>query len=268
MVARLNDWLRAVCAEFEFVPAGVFQTDGQHDWPLVANDVSELTAQLDTGGFLTPLPSESAALANVIEVALVDYLVDKAAALAKAGEDVQAVRGAARGYPDLEIAGDFFGGGYRAIDIKMARVEVPKRGGPTRTQSRITLYTGNTYFRHPKLSIAGIRRPFDDYREHLDVIGLYIFDETIKARVRSLELLVHEPWRIASKERSSTTREYIGAVVSLEQLRAGTGSFESEADFYRYWREEFKGFKVPRLLQREIDKLLRSRAVDSPTNSD
>lgn len=63
----------------------------------------------------------------------------------------------------------------------------------TKTESRITLYTGNTYFRFPQLAIGGIRRPFDDYQEHLDVIGLYVFDDSTKSRVTFLELLVHEP---------------------------------------------------------------------------
>ena len=75
MTAQLADWLRVECAAFDFAPAGVLTTDGRHEWPLVAQDVAHLVRQLDDGGFLTPLPSESAALANVIEVALVDFLL-------------------------------------------------------------------------------------------------------------------------------------------------------------------------------------------------
>ena len=212
MPLALIDWLREQCADFEFAPAGVFQADGTTEWPMVAQDAADLTEQLDAGGFLTPLPSESAALANVIEVALVDFLIGRLNELAASTESVSSTRGAARGYPDLEVEGDIFGGGFRAVDIKMARIKMLKKGGSTKTESRITLYTGNTYFKHPTIAIGGIRRPFADYREHLDVIGLYEFDENSKARVRRLELLVHHPWRIASRERSSTTREYIGAV--------------------------------------------------------
>ncbi len=253
----LIEWLREQCLEFVFSPAGVFQAVGEHEWPLIAGDIDELVTKLDDGGFLTPLPSESAALANVIEVALVDFLIGRVQQLADVGEPVGAERGAARGYPDLEITGDYFGGGFRAVDIKLARIKVPKQRQPTKTESRITLYTGNTYFRFPKLPIGGIKRAFDDYQEHLDIIGLYIFDEATKARVRSLELLVWEPWQIASKERSSTTREYIGAVESLDDLRVGRGSFASKAEFYKYWREEYKGFKTARMIQRELDKRLR-----------
>jgi hypothetical protein len=249
----LIDWLRAECARFSFNPAGVYQRSGDHAWPLVANDPDDLTSQLDEGGHLLPLPRESAALANVIEVALVDFLLAQLVDV----QDADGVRGAERGYPDLEVMGDRFGGGPRAVDIKMARIKMPRRGEPTRTVSRITLFTGNTYFRHPQLPLGGIRRPFGDYREHLDVIGLYEFDEDLKWRVRSLELIVQEPWRIASRERSSTTREYIGAVEALQDLRDGRGAFASEKEFYDYWRSY--GFKTPRMLAREIDKLLRAR---------
>ena len=259
MAAELIEWLKEQCRDFEFAPAGVFQTDGETDWPFVANDADELVSKLDAGGFLTPLPSESAALANVIEVALVDFLVDRIRLLAGTGAQASAERGAARGYPDLEIAGDHFGGGPRAVDIKMARIKVPKRREPTRTENRITLYTGNTYFRYPSIKIGGIKRPFDDYKEHLDVIGLYVFDDMTKARVTSLELLVCEPWRIASRARSSTTREYIGAVEGLADLRAGNGSFASKEEFYKYWREDYKGFKTPRMIQGELDRLLKSK---------
>lgn len=253
MPESLIGWLRAQCAAFTFNPAGVYQRTADHDWPLVVTDAEDLTAKLDASGHLLPLPRESAALANLMEVVLVDFLLDRLSTL----DDADGIRGAERGYPDLEILGDRFGGGPRAVDVKMARIKIPKRGTPTRTISRITLFTGNTYFRHPQLPLGGIRRPFGDYREHLDIIGLYVFDEDVKWRVRSLELVVHEPWRIASKDRSSTTREYIGAVDLLEDLRQGRGSFETETEFYRYWRAF--AFKTPRMLGKEIDKLLRKR---------
>ncbi len=247
------DWLRARCSEFRFNPAGVYQATGEHDWPLSASGPEDLTRQLDEGGHLLPLPRESAALANVIEVALVDFLIERLAEL----PDAKGIRGAERGYPDLEVAGEHFGGGPRAVDVKMARIRVPRNGVPVRTISRITLFTGNTYFRHPQLPLGGIRRPFGDYREHLDIIGLYVFDENVKWRVQSLELVVHEPWRVASRERSSTTREYIGAVDLLEDLRAGRGVFATEEEFYSYWRSY--AFKTPRMLAKEIDKLLTER---------
>jgi len=78
--------------------------------------------------------------------------------------------------------------------------------------------------RYPSLRWAGAFRAFEDYASHVDLIGIYTLDESIPGRIRDLELLVHEPWRIASKVRSSTTREYIGAVQRLDELRGGKGA--------------------------------------------
>ena len=249
MPLDLHEWLRQQCAEFVFLPAGVYLAGSEHGWPLIARDADELTLQLDLGGHLSPLPKESAALANVIEVALVDFLLDRIAELGGS----TAVRGQERSYPDLEIAGEAFGGTYHAVDIKMARLNKSGR----QTQSRCTLYTGNTYFKWPTIRWPGMYRAFDDYASHIDVIGVYRLDETYKGRVRDLRLFVHEPWRVASKERSSTTREYLGAVTDVKALEQGRGEFETEADFYRYWRSF--PFRVPKAVEKQLQKALRER---------
>ena len=248
----LLPWLRQQCDEFVFFPAGVYVEQGDHDWPLVAGDPQDLTAKLDAGGHLVSLPKESAALANVIEVALVDFLLQRLEGVPGA----VGRRGEERSYPDLEISGEAFGGGHHAVDIKMARLN---RNG-RQTQSRSTLYTGNTYFKWPTLRWSGILRPFNDYASHLDIIGVYRLDVDFRGRVRDLELFVHEPWRIASKDRSSTTREYIGAVIDVAKLRDGRGDFESEAAFYRYWRD-FE-FRVPRAVYRQLERLLQQQGGD------
>ena len=235
-----------------FRPEGVYVSDGDHEWPLAASDSDDLTAQLEAGGHLVSLPKESAALANVIEVALVDFLMERVEALPEAA----AVRGQERSYPDLEISGQAFGGGFHAVDIKMARLGKSGR----QTQSRCTLYTGNTYFKWPSIRWPGMYRPFDDYASHLDIIGVYRLDLSYRGRVRGLELFVHPPWRIASKERSSTTREYIGAVVDLEALRGGRGVFATEEEFYRYWRSF--PFRVPKAVERQLEKALTETARD------
>ncbi len=77
MARDLQAWLREQCAEFVFRPEGVYVATGDHEWPLVARSAEELTQRLDDGGHLVSLPKESAALANVIEVALVDFLLDR-----------------------------------------------------------------------------------------------------------------------------------------------------------------------------------------------
>jgi hypothetical protein len=85
-----------------------------------------------------------------------------------------------------------------------------------------------------------------------------VFDSAVKARVKSIEWVVHEPWRIASRQRSSRTREYIGAVTSLADLRQGRGEFSTEDEFYTFWRK-YTGFRTTGLLEREVARLLRER---------
>jgi len=129
-----------------------------------------------------------------------------------------------------------------------------KKAPPTQTQSRITLYTGNTYFAYPTLHWPGTFRPFADYAQHLDVIGIYNLNRDTASRVDDLELIVQEPWRIGSHQRSSTTREYIGAVLGLDDLREGRGEFTTAADFYKYWRGY--NFRVGRTVRNQLTKLL------------
>ena len=145
-----------------------------------------------------------------------------------------------------------------AIDIKAARRKVGKTGKlGTQTQSRITLYTGNTYFRYPQLQWPATFRPFQDYGSHLSLIAIYTLNDKSDSRIEDLELIAHETWRIGSRQRSSTTREYLGAVQKLDDLRAGKGEFETEEAFYAYWRK-FK-FKVGDAVQQQLTKLLKQQ---------
>jgi hypothetical protein len=242
-------WTRNRCAEFEFDAAGVFRRHGDHEWPFGATDPEDLEAKLLAGGHLLPLPKEPAALANVLEVAIVDHLLDAASD----DPEVEANRGSERGYPDVELFGSRFGGGFHALDVKVAR----RGDGPTRTQSRITLYTGNTYFKWPQLHWPGTFRPFADYASHLDLIVIYRFRPELPSRVGDLELIVQPAWRIASKKRSSTTREYIGAVDVVEDLREGRGEFTSPKDFYQFWRAF--PFRISQQVQRQLDRLVRQQ---------
>lgn len=247
----LETWLRSQCAAYEYDLGGVFRRRGNHPWPLRARDEAELEGKLLTGDHILPLPKEPAALANVLEVSIVDFILDRLSLLHHA----EGRRGTERGYPDIEISGNAFGGNFHAVDVKIAQRRVNKNGSiSTNTQSRITLYTGNTYFRYPQLHWPGTFRPFQDYATHLDVIGLYTLNRTSPSRVDDLELVVQEPWRIASKQRSSTTREYIGAVQNLEDIRAGRGEFATPEEFYRYWRRF--PFRIGRVVQQQLDRLL------------
>lgn len=249
--SELLAWLRKTVLTYQLDLVAVFRKYGTSAaWPLTAAGPDELEHELASGGHFVPLPKEPAALANVLEVSLVDFVLEAA----KRRRGATAQRGTERGYPDLELGGRAFGGGHHAVDVKIARRNKSGRA----TQSRITLYTGNTYFRYPTLQWPGTFRPFEEYASHVDLIGIYTLDESSPGRIRDLELLVHEPWRIASKKRSSTTREYIGAVQRLDDLRAGHGDFDTEEDFYKFWRRF--SFKIGPTVQQQLDKLLAAPA--------
>jgi len=249
---QLQSWLSCQCSEYRYDLAGVLRLNGELSWPLAAENIQVLTEQLTNAGHVLPLPKESAALANVLEVSLVDFLVDRV----NSTDGVTAERGTERGYPDLELSGPLFGGGYHAVDIKSARRKVNKSGKPSaNTNSRVTLYTGNTYFRYPSLHWPGTFRPFQDYDSHLDVIAIYTLNDNSPSRVDDLELIVQPPWKIASKTRSSTTREYIGGVVNIEALREGRGEFATPDEFYAYWRKY--NFRIGKVVQQQLDKLLK-----------
>lgn len=250
----LETWLREQCAQYKFELGGVYQVEGTTTYPLVANNESELRDQLDSGGHLLPLPKESAALANVLEVSIVAFIRSRISTVA----DADITLGTERGYPDIEISGDAFGGGFHAVDIKAARRAMsssPKKAGQAlnSTNSAITLYTGNTYFRHPKHHFSTTLRPFADYRSHLDVIAIYTLDLDLPERVKDLELIVQQPWKIASKQRSSTTREYIGAVKNIDAIRDGRGAFSTPEEFYSFWRS-YK-FKTARVVEQMFEKM-------------
>lgn len=247
---HLEEWLRTQCAEYVYDLRGVFRRRADHRWPFIAADEDELERALAEGGHLLPLPKEPAALANVLEVSVVDFLLGRLTSV----DGAEARRGTERGYPDIEVTGGAFGGGFHAVDVKVAQRRVGVRGVSGNTQSRITLYTGNTYFRYPQLRWPGTFRPFADYATHLDVIGIYTLNGSTAARVDDLELIVQEPWRIASKQRSSTTREYIGAVQNISALREGRGEFDTSAAFYAYWRRY--RFRIGGAVQAQLDKLL------------
>lgn len=246
MPIDLLEWLREQCAEYAFDVTALYRRHGDHTWPLTAADEDDLERRLEDGGHFLPLPKEPAALANVIEVSVVDYLIERV----ERTPGLVVARGTERGYPDLEFTGNALDDGFNAVDVKVARRGASRR----RTQSRITLYTGNTYFRFPQLRWPGTFRPFDDYGRHLTLICIYTLEEAHYSRAADLELLVHETWRIASRQRSSTTREYIGAVDGIESLRNGSGEFDSADDFYRYWRRF--NFRIGRAVQQQLDRLL------------
>jgi hypothetical protein len=219
-----------------------------------AESVADLETQLIQRDHLLPLPKESAALANVVEVLVVDFVLEAADGV----PGLAWKRGSERGYPDIEMFGPALDDKYWAVDIKVARRKSLQRGGVSRnTNSRITLYTGNTYFKHPDLHWPGTLRPFNDYAGHVDILLLYTLNLESRGRAEDLELIVQEPWKIGSRERSSTTREYIGAVTEIERLREGRGDFASPDDFYSYWRRH--PFRLSPGIQRTLTRLVAAQ---------
>lgn len=245
--AQAVEMLRQVCANYEFEPLAIYKKRGQHEWPLIADSERSLAAQLAAGDHFLPLPKEPAALANIIEVAVIDFILDQLS-----NSHIEFNRGTERGYPDLEMILD---DNFFAIDVKVARRKLSKKGVPTgKTDSRITLYTGNTFFMYPSLKWPGTFRPFASYEGHIDIICLYNLDVASAARVADFELLVVEPWKVGSKRRSSTTREYLGAVDDIARLRNEQGEFGTAEEFYSFWRNH--PWKIGKAVQKQLQRLL------------
>ena len=78
---------------------------------------ADLKARLLEQGHLLPLPTEPAALANLVEIELREHLV----AAADTSPGVKIRLGTERSYPDIELAGPTFGDRNHAADIKCAR---------------------------------------------------------------------------------------------------------------------------------------------------
>lgn len=183
-------------------------------------------------GRVIPLPKEPAVVAKVVEVSVTEHFKRKAYAVP--GLDVlDDLSG--RGYPDMLLAGRAVENRRVALDVKVARRKTRTRGEPTKTQSRITLGPFDSYFRRPSEPIPGVGVAYGDMAWHIDLIVLY---DWVDGGVRDVEILVVETWRVASKKRSSTTRNYIGAMDSIADLRAERGEFATIEEFYEFWRAQ------------------------------
>jgi hypothetical protein len=173
-----------------------------------------------------PLPSESALIAKLIEVTLLQRL--RTVALAVRGLVIEGAP-SGRVYPDILLAGPRVGHRKVALDVKAAR----RNPGGRRTVSRITLGPFDKYFRYPDRKMAGSWLRYGDIDHHLDAIVLYDY---LGGVVSNVEPLVVETWRVASRIRSSGTRNYMGAVMETDRLRAESGEFATEEEFLSYWR--------------------------------
>jgi hypothetical protein len=145
-----------------------------------------------------PLPTEPGALANILETTAVRLLTDQ---LESDSFGVRVTKGTERKYPDMELHGGTLVDRILALDVKVARrARRPQRpGAEWRTQSRITLLTGNTYFARPDEPHASIMRPYNHYWSHIDWIMLFDIDaEAAMPEVSNVDHLIVETWRVAS----------------------------------------------------------------------
>jgi Restriction endonuclease EcoRV len=247
----LIHFLREACKHYKLEVSAIYcETGAMQKWPPPVSNDRELYQCLKDGGHLLPLPTESAALAHIIEVSLVKYLITQLNSV----PHTHARAGTTRAYPDIIVGGERFGGGRHAVDIKVAR----RSSNGESTENAISLLTGNTFFLHDLL-FPGMDTLYSEYQSHLDILMIYTFDETLDSHIVNPELVIHETWRLASKYRSSSTREYIGAVTSLERLRSGQGDFASMEKFLEYWRQPGKFKAVSNRMLREAKERTGNR---------
>jgi hypothetical protein len=203
---------------------------------------------LDNGDRL-PLPKESSWTAKLLEVTLLDHVRKKAMAVTPRlhvdGDE------SGRMYPDILLSGPALAHKFAAVDVKAARRVLLTPPDPRRrvarppvrtTQSQITLGPYNSYFRYPRFRVPGALRAYGDIDWHLDIIAIYDY---VEGAIEDLELLVVETWRVASRVKSSGTRDYIGAVRRIDDLRDERGAFATKEEFYEFWRDQ-KVTRVPR----------------------
>lgn len=218
-VEGIKSWLRGAVRDYRWNVRGILPVDNR----------------------VIPLPKEPALVAKVIEVTVTEHFKRKAYAVP--GLDVlDDLTG--RGYPDIMLAGSAVGNRRVALDVKVARRKPRRDGHPIRTQSRITLGPFDSYFRRPSEPIPGVGVTYGDLAWHLDLIVLYDWES---ADVENVEILAVETWRVASAKRSSTTRNYIGAVDAIEDLRMERGEFATIEAFYEFWRRQPVGRPIPQL---------------------
>ena len=201
---QLKNWIRQVLRRYTFDVRGILLKDGT----------------------VLPLPSESSVIAKLFEVTLLERF--RTVAHAVPGLDVFGAPGT-RTYPDIWLTGSRLEGKKVALEVKAAR----RAANKTRTVSRITLGPYDKYFRNPDLKMSGAVMAYGEFHAHLDIIVLYDYEA---GEISAVEPLVVETWRVASRIKSSGTRNYIGAVMEIDRLRKEQGEFESSDEFYEFWR--------------------------------
>jgi hypothetical protein len=229
----LLPWLRDLFSDWTPQVRALIRVGDEGSLPIAANSDEEFLQALEERGWLLPLPDESAALSNLFETEILDIVHE-----ALEGVDVTIRKGGSRSYPDFELEGPFFRGGPHAIDIKCAR------HSGTSVDSTIALYTGNTYFLFPDLPFPGMLRTFGEYDQRIAIVVLYRYRPDLLERFSDVRVAIQPAWRIAGKTKPSSTRHYIGSVNRVADIVDGRGAFQTEQEFYDFWRSAQRGWPV------------------------
>jgi hypothetical protein len=226
-------WLRELFADWTPQVRALIRIGDEGSLPIDTRSEEEFLEDLEEKGWLLPLPDESAALSNLFETEILD-IVHRALE----DEDVTIRKGGSRSYPDFEFDGSFFRGGPHAVDVKCAR-----HTGAS-VDSTIALYTGNTYFLFPDLPFPGMLRTFGEYDERIAIVVLYRYRPDLLERFSDVSVAIQPSWRIAGTTKPSSTRHYIGSVNRVADIVNGQGAFDTEQEFYDYWRSAQRGWPV------------------------
>lgn len=182
---------------------------------------------LDTQKKLHPIPK------NIQIQALFEYLAAKRIEeLAKRWNCKIIEAQNTRSYPDITLEGGVFGKNKIAIDVKTTR----RING--NLVSGFTIGSYAVYFRNPNKKCAGCEIPYGQYTEHWIVGFIYTWNEDADTlhMVSDIDLIVQPKWKIASKSTGTGTTTAIGSVKNISNLKAGHGAFNSEQEFYDFWR--------------------------------
>ncbi len=63
-------------------------------------------------------------------------------------------------------------------------------------------------------------------------------------RFSDVRVAIHPVWRIAGTTKPSSTRHYIGSVNRVDDIVAEKGAFQTQDEFYSYWRSAQRGWPV------------------------
>jgi len=182
---------------------------------------------INTLNIVSPIPAESKVVTAILE----DVAIKKIQEWARSKSITTIPPSNEREYPDITLQHPSVGGTI-ALDIKTAR-----RQSNTRI-SKLTLGSYAGYFRNPTRKMAGCRIPYGQFDAHWIVAFAYWWDPSkpSKTMVDITDIIISEKWKLASKSSGTGTTKHIGSITDVAELKKHNGSFSSEIEFERFWR--------------------------------